>query len=327
MNRLARALLPKRHFSTPVRFIGVIATVLAAWLARNVFASLLPGNGLELFFPAVLISAVLFDHGAGFLATLLCTLLANVFPPATVLPPSNQQVIALGVFVPVGLMMTLIIEGLRHALRQLSAAKEEKELLLSELIHRTRNDLFMVSSVISLQARSQTDLIARQALQSAVDRINSVGQIQERIHATGDGTGRVVLSLYLDSLCNQMAQMSAGVRPIEFHVDAPPTEINQSAAASIGLIVNELVTNAFKYAFSEHSSGAVEVRAWHHQDATHIVIRDNGKGCPPDVPPGTGSRLVGELAARLGGIMERKSDANGCCVEVTLPTLALTPAP
>ena len=326
MNRLARALLPRRHFSTPVRLAGVVAIVVAAWLAQNVFAEVFAGYRLELFFPAVLICAVLFDHGAGFLATLLCALVANAHLPWAVPAPAAERTAALGVFVPVGVLMTLIIEGLRHALRELASAKEEKELLLRELIHRTRNDLFMASSIISLQARSHPDPVARQALQSAASRVSSVGQVQERLHATGDVSGCVPLSLYLGSLCDQLEQMLAGVRPITFEVDAPSTEIHRSAAASIGLIVNELVTNALKYAFNDRSSGQVKVEAWHRGASTHIVVQDDGEGCPVDAQPGTGSRLVGELATRLGGAMKRTSDTGGCRVEVILPTSALVPA-
>lgn len=326
MNRLARALLPKRHFSAPVRFAGVTFIVLAAWLSRSLFAPAFASYRHELFFPAVLISAVLFDHWAGFLATFLCALLSNLYLPSVGPVLTGDRAVALGVFVPVGLLMTLILEGLRHALRELASAKEEKELLLRELIHRTRNDLFVVASIISLQARNERDPAAKQALHSAVARISSVGQVQERLHATGAPKGRVPLSRYLHSLCEQLAQMLDGVRPVAFQVDAPPTEIDPSAAASIGLIVNELVTNALKYAFTDQASGLVEVTAWHQDDATHILVKDNGSGCPVDAQPGTGSRLVSDLAARLGGVMTRTSDASGCRVEVILPTLSLTSA-
>jgi two-component sensor histidine kinase len=88
---------------------------------------------------------------------------------------------------------------------------------------------------------------------------------------------------------------------------------------SVGLIVNELVTNAFKYAFPDDRGGTVLVAAARMGDQIEISVTDDGIGCPHDPKQGLGSRLVRLLAAQMKGSMSRPPVERGCRVCVTLP--------
>jgi two-component sensor histidine kinase len=91
-------------------------------------------------------------------------------------------------------------------------------------------------------------------------------------------------------------------------------------AVPIGLIVNELVTNAFKYAFSAGDSGMVAVRLERTAaKSLTLIIEDNGKGCPEDIKEGLGSRIVRLLAQQLKGTLKREPANPGCRVMLHIP--------
>jgi two-component sensor histidine kinase len=179
----------------------------------------------------------------------------------------------------------------------------------------------MISSVLALQARSQKEPGARKALESAVARVSVIAQAQERLRGAHEG-GTVELEDYLQSLCSGLGDVLRDVRPIAVRVHAERLEVTSSRAVSIGLIVNELVTNAFKYAFPEDRGGTVTVILKREKDQIVLVVSDDGVGCPETPPKGVGSRLIQLLAAQCGGTTIRDTGAGaGCRVTATLPII------
>jgi two-component sensor histidine kinase len=108
------------------------------------------------------------------------------------------------------------------------------------------------------------------------------------------------------------------VRSIAIQVHCQPISVKSSQAGSIGLIVNELVTNAFKYAFPEGRAGTVEVDITRTDGQIAITVRDDGVGCPSEVKSGLGTRLINQLTARMNGRMTRAPLPRGCEVRVVL---------
>ncbi|MGX1150724.1 ATP-binding protein [Bradyrhizobium ottawaense] len=94
--------------------------------------------------------------------------------------------------------------------------------------------------------------------------------------------------------------------------------MRSSQAASIGLIVNELVTNCFKYAFPERRSGAVQVDVRARNGHVLVTVQDDGAGCPAEVKSGLGTRLVSLLATQMKGTVVRRPLPQGCEVQVSL---------
>jgi two-component sensor histidine kinase len=110
------------------------------------------------------------------------------------------------------------------------------------------------------------------------------------------------------------------VRPIAVTVNAEQILLRDDRAVSVGLIVNELVTNAFKYAFSEDSGGTVNVVLRHESEhMLKLAVEDDGKGCPEDAAEGLGSRIVRLLAQQLGSTIRRERTNPGCRVLLTIP--------
>lgn len=274
------------------------------------------------FLPIVLFAALAFGRAAGVLATVLSAAAANLFALlaygwAAVRWP---EFIFLGLYVAVCLALSWLADLLSHAVNELRRAEAEKSLLLDELVHRTRNDLAMVASVLAVQARRHPDPQVRVELESAMERVHVVTQLQERLRTVGKQE-KVQVAGYLQDLGHSLEQLHQGVRPIAVRVQAVPAEVSASVAVAIGLIVNELVINAFKYAFPDGQPGTVEVRLEPDGDGTVLSVLDNGVGCPLDQASGLGSRLVQLLASQVGGRLERVPSVTGHHVRIALPTI------
>jgi two-component sensor histidine kinase len=125
---------------------------------------------------------------------------------------------------------------------------------------------------------------------------------------------------YLTVCCRNLGDALREVRPIAVNVSVSQIYLRSEEAVAVGLIVNELVTNAFKYAFPDDRGGTVNVML-HDKDASELelVVEDNGKGCPEDVKEGIGSRIVRLLAQQLGSTIRREAANPGCRVSFTIP--------
>ena len=172
--------------------------------------------------------------------------------------------------------------------------------------------------MLTLQAKSQADPNVRNALQAAVARVAVIARAQDRLSGDKDG-GVVELSGYLEGLCRTLGDMLRDVRPIAVVVNSEKVDVSSSDAVSIGLIVNELVTNAFKYAFPEDRGGTVRVSLAQQLNGIELVVEDDGIGCPSEPTQGLGSRIVRLLAAQMQGSLMRDPKHAGCRTVVTLP--------
>lgn len=275
-----------------------------------------------LFIPAVFLSALLFDRGSGFFATGVSALVAVYLfiDPVGSFQIDIREFVPLTIFVAIGFAISAVTEALRQAVTKLSRAEAQKSLLLEELGHRTKNDLFLVSSVLNLQAKSQNDPNVRSALQAAVARVAVIARAQERLRGDAHG-GAVEMAGYLEDLCRTLGDVLRDVRPIAVVVNSEKVEVSSSDAVSIGLIVNELVTNAFKDAFPHDRGGTVKVSLHQRTQGFELVVEDDGVGCPPEPSPGLGSRLVRLLAAQMQGTLVCGPEHAGCKTIVNLPIL------
>jgi two-component sensor histidine kinase len=176
----------------------------------------------------------------------------------------------------------------------------------------------MISQVLAFQAQRESQAQVREALESAVARVRVVAQAQERLRSSGT-QGRVEVASYRQALGHGLCDLLQDVRPITVRVDATPMMLEASAAVSIGLIANELVTNAFKHAFPDDLGGTVKVQLAPLGGGIVLAVEDDGVGCAAVQGNGLGSRLVQLLVLHMGGRLERESVARGHHVRVTLP--------
>ena len=307
MERIFRHLPPKPR---PVAvltatFVGVC--VLVAMELRGKGGQL----GFFVLLPAIFLASVLFGRGAGLFATGLSTLslYALATPRGSLLPPPGLPW-ALVLFVLIAILFAVVSDGLRAALDRAAAAERAKDLLLQELGHRTKNNLAMVVSVLSLQARLKTDPDMKRALEKAVARVEAIASAHEHVQHIGH-SGAVQMRSYLERLCSHLGDALRDVRPIAVRVEADEVYLSAERAIPVGLIVNELVTNSFKYAFPGGRAGVVEVVLRREDSVVKLVVSDDGIGCSADQPTGLGSRLVQLLARQLGASIAQQGSASG----------------
>ena len=268
-----------------------------------------------LFVPPVFIASLLFGRGCGFFATALGALLAIHL----VLPPIYDGAVvvsylpSLTVFVLLCLGISAVNHALRGALRHVSDAEAQATLLLEELGHRIRNNLHIIMSVLTLQARSHQDQALQQALEAAINRIRVIAKAHDHLQK-GRESETVEMREYLEGLCNNLVESVRGVRPVAIRIEADAFRLPTTSAVPIGLIVNELVTNAFKYAFPEGQEGLIVITLRRTEDGRlTLTVRDNGRGCPERVQEGLGSRLVRMLVQQLNGSLTREPGSpKGC---------------
>jgi two-component sensor histidine kinase len=304
-----------------VRYGLTTLLVLLVCAVRLMLGSLLTASPFLLFVPAVFLAALLFDAGTGLYATLLSAGLVLYFfvEPAGSVTLSTHAAVSFGFFVGIGGLIAGLTEALRRAMERARAAEREKDLLLHEVNHRIKNDLQILTSLVSLQRHKTNSPKARQALGAAMERITVLARVYDRL-SHHDTTAVVDTRDFLSSLIDDLRIALAGERPITITTQLERVALTLECALPLGLIINELLTNALKYAFPEAQSGRIEISFVHHADAFVLQVRDNGVGMGEGQAPGhgLGQQLVHRLAAQLDGTVLVTGDI-GVCVEVRFP--------
>ena len=216
---------------------------------------------------------------------------------------------------------------LRDAELQKEQALRQKELLFRELNHRVKNNLQLISSLLSIQSRRIADPAAREEFRTAQQRVRAIASLHSRLYQSADGIDSVEMHHYLRELVDQLRSLLlAERRDVRLSFNCQELTVNVDRATSIGLIVNELVSNAAKHAFAE-SGGTVAVDLTVDGDKCTLRVADDGVGRPEssDEANGVGLKLVNLLAAQLDGTI-REESGPGLRVTVEFP-LRREPAP
>jgi PAS domain S-box-containing protein len=206
--------------------------------------------------------------------------------------------------------------------REHAAAHERIGMLLQELTHRVKNSLQFIGSMIRIEARSQKSRAGKAALERVSHRITALGHLYSKL-SKADTVEAVDAAIYLDELCRDLIASvhKEGDTSIVLKTDIESEPLPTDRAIPIGLIVNELVTNAVKYAFPGEAKGTVVVTLKRVPGALRLTVADDGQGLDPRrADSGLGGRLIDGFAQQLGGQVERKSDSQGTTVHLILPS-------
>lgn len=205
-----------------------------------------------------------------------------------------------------------------EAERALRASNERLKALLGEVNHRVANSLQLVSSLVRLQAGSVSDPAAQAALLDTQRRIQAVAQVHRRLY-TSEALETVDLADYLGALVGELRETySADKRRLI--LDAEPIHVSTDQAVSLGVIVNELITNACKYAYLPDREGDVRVSLVRDgDDKALLVVEDDGCGLPEGfggadfAPTGTGlgTKVMAAMATSLRSALEFDPDHAG----------------
>ncbi len=205
---------------------------------------------------------------------------------------------------------------------RLHRATEEytgQQVLLSEMHHRNKNDLQMILSLLTLQRRKQTDPTARQGIMHVMDRVAAISLAHDQL-AVIKGKGRVELSDYLTSLCGNLQRRKEGVL---IETELARQDMPHERAVPLGLIVNELVTNALKHAFPGDRHGVIRVLfSLVGTGEAMLCVRDDGVGMGPPRPGSSGTDLLRLLVRQVGGEMRQEEQEHGAGVCVQFPLVA-----
>jgi len=223
----------------------------------------------------------------------------------------------------------------------LRAALARQDLLAREMSHRVKNSLAIVASLLALQARAaEAEPAVHAALSDARSRVEAIAGVHDQLWRQGDRTGDKIgdgdgegvpgeldLAPFLEKL---VANLDSGAPGQTLTCTAAQQRISADRAIPIGLLVNELVTNALKYAYPPQThtkGGAIRVRTERALDALVVEVADDGVGLPADFEIGRsskslGMRVVGSLTRQLGGTLTVPQTGQGACFRLEVPLTA-----
>ena len=196
---------------------------------------------------------------------------------------------------------------------KLEAKNQENQLLLKEIHHRVKNNLQTISSLLNLQSAGIADANALEAVRESQGRVRSMALIHQNLYQ-GENLAAVEMKGYFETLGQAMLHsFGPAGQQVALNVAMNELEMDVDTAIPLGLIANELLTNALKYAFPENQAGAIEISLTPEPDHQFCLrIADNGVGLSDNgaaAPPSTqfGSQLVQLLAIQLNGRVERQT--------------------
>lgn len=217
-------------------------------------------------------------------------------------------------------ILGMAIERERHE-RQLTAALERHKFLLKEMNHRVKNSLAMVVSMLNLQAREVANAELTGHLNEAANRIAAIGKAHDQL-SYGSDIERMDIGQYISAICKNLDESVAHCEVVIDAVDGIVVPTNR--AISIALIVNELITNAAKYAYKDEAGGKIWIKVGRDDDdAFSISVRDEGAGLPPDFDlhkaKGLGMRIVTAFAKQVNATIAVRSQNPGAEFVLSMP--------
>jgi two-component sensor histidine kinase/sensor domain CHASE-containing protein len=215
-------------------------------------------------------------------------------------------------------------------IREITADKkakeaQRKEILLKEIHHRVKNNLQVISSLLDLQARASKDEHVKALLHESQNRLRSMSLIHDKLYLAGETRG-VSISEYVHDLALHLrASYAHNSEAVNMEVDVEDISVDMDIAVPCGLIINELASNALKYAFPDGRRGSIKISLRTGDDG-HLVltVSDDGVGVPagvnPHSPTTLGLRIVNSLVIQLQGSLELDT-AHGTAFILRFPRL------
>lgn len=296
MNRLYPLVLEHR-LPSPLRY-GISASIMVACTVLQMALQMQTGApGYFLLLPGVFLSGLIFDRGSGIFAAIIAVGVGADISYAGGIGPDFLATNSLFAVTAAG--TAIVAEFQRAELRRVMLADKTKAVLLQEMAHRTKNNLAILSGMIRLEARHGGPEVAT-ALEATARRLQVMAEVYDHLSLKEDSRS-VNMRYFLTEVVEKVFQSLAPSGPVAFKVLCEDIHLPNSHALAIGMITNELVTNALKYAFPGDRPGNVVV-SLSKGDSIELSASDNGIGLQGGSDPGgLGSRIVQLLAQQLEG--------------------------
>ncbi|WP_246094083.1 MULTISPECIES: sensor histidine kinase [Mesorhizobium] len=205
----------------------------------------------------------------------------------------------------------------------LAKARDRAEVLLSEVNHRVANSLALVSSLVNLQSKAVGDRASKDALAETQDRIFAISLVHRRLYGSSD-VRSVALGEYLTGLLDHLrTSLRSQVHGVSLSYEIEPIELETDTSINLGVVVTELVTNAFKYAYPD-GVGEIRVRLSKVPgDQAELRVEDDGVGRAEGAPAkgtGVGSRIINAMCISLGAKIEYRTLQPGTVAHLVFST-------
>lgn len=194
----------------------------------------------------------------------------------------------------------------------------EKETLLKEIHHRVKNNLQIISSLLNLQANRTDDENLKRIMNEAKNRISSMALIHQKIYQSGN-LSSVDFQAYIEQMAQSIdANFNHEKKNITQQINTHGISLDIDTSIPLGLIINELLTNSYKYAFAGRNSGTITISLREkNAEELELHMADDGKGLPENFDPATlnslGLKLVKGLASQVKGTVRFESNKGTHC--------------
>ncbi|HEX6375217.1 MAG TPA: histidine kinase dimerization/phosphoacceptor domain -containing protein [Allosphingosinicella sp.] len=330
MRRLVTIDLPRRlsrRLPKPVTELAVGTGVTLFFAVLRAMVAPLPDQLAPFAF--VFLAVVLATLIAGWRAGLVAVVLGQVLVWYFLLPPYRSfnlpspalayglllaTVAQLIILLALGLYQDEVRAGQLDRMRRINFLGHA----LREMDHRTKNNFQIVTSLLTLQANRSASAEVKAALQEAAERLKAVSAVYDALAPSSQGLAAVRLQDHLQEMCDQIRRgiMPEGVR---LETELEPMLVPHETAVAIGIVVNELVTNACKHAFAD-GAGSIRVKAWRENGTAWVEVADDGCGfVAGKAQNGLGSRLVTAFVQRVKGNSEVRSSSDGTVHRLSIP--------
>jgi two-component system, sensor histidine kinase PdtaS len=251
---------------------------------------------------------------------------------------TKQQLLLIVVIVIIliSLVFTILLfrnkQKVNSLLEQKNAAiqanLEQKEVMMSEIHHRVKNNLQMVSSILDLQARDLTDEKSMRVIEDSLSRINAISLIHQRLYQSDNIRG-IKINTYLQELAFDILKnfsSSVTTKPIQLTCKVDDLNMDLESAIPIGLITAELIINACKYAFTSIEKPEITITLNKQQEALVLIVTDNGVGKEASInESGTsfGTKLIKSLSRKLRAEIIENTSEKGTSIQLKINSFKL----
>lgn len=193
------------------------------------------------------------------------------------------------------------------------------EVLMKEIHHRVKNNLQVVSSLLDLQSHSISDAQAHEAVKEGKNRVQSMALIHQNLYSEGNIKG-IKLKEYVGNLLQTLCDSyNITNDKVKINVAIDDLNLDVDTMIPLGLVLNELVSNSFKYAFKEKQNGELNITLEEKADQLHLIVSDNGNGFPAGLDIKTGKSFGMKIIRAFAQKLKAKLDVynnNGAVVEM-----------
>lgn len=241
------------------------------------------------------------------------------------LTKTNQVYLIAGIILATILLFSLYLYlKLRKAKVKIEEKNKERETLLKEIHHRVKNNLQIISSILSMQSRKLEDSLAKSAVDEGRSRIKSMSLIHEKLYSS-DQLTNVKMKDYIEELSGFLFNTYKPSGVVNQKINVEDIDMDIDTAIPVGLILNELISNALKYAFSANGDGELDISLIKENEEYVLQVSDSGAGLPDNFTEShsMGMRLVKVLTEQLDGLLKIENEGGAHFTLKFKPSLSL----